>query len=385
MANQGKSSTTVKRQRKPKEFQSLIDFLKKKVEADTEFFIFCHDNPDPDCMASALAAKAIADKYERKSTIVYSGEITHTQNKAMINVLDIKMVRVEDMETEAKEAFEARLKAPNVIIMAVDTSCWNSGNCRSIGRFRDVGIEAPHIVIDHHEPTPASEKAQVYIHKRTGSCASIMLRVLGDLGVKFDNLLATALFLGLMKDTDDMNATHLLDEWDHDANDILRERFDFDTYMRIVNCPRPRTLIDLEGLAKGRYLRQEGNTVISGVGIIKPIYKALLAEICDDMMSHDQVEKCLILGITDDGVVGSSKKLVAAFRNTGDIIDTNAFVQQIFGKEGSGGRKGAGGALIDLGPVLSMTIDGASEEDKVKIFQMILKAYSQRALNEIEV
>lgn len=385
MSNQTKSTTTVKRQRKAKEFQALIDFLKNNVKAETEFFIFCHDNPDPDCMASALAAKTIADKYDRKSTIIYSGEITHTQNKAMINVLDIKMLRVDELESGAKEALEARLKAHTALIMAVDTSCWLSGNCRAATMLRDVEISVPHIVIDHHEQTTVAQSAPVYIHRKTGSCSSIMLRVLKDLGIKFDNLLATALFLGLMKDTDDMNATHILDEWDHDANEALRERFDFETYMRIVNCPRPRTLIDLEGLAKGRYLTQNGNTVISGVGIIKPVYRALLAEICEDMMSHDLVEKCLILGITDDGVAGSSKKLVAAFRNTGDIIDTNAFVQQVFGKEGSGGRKGAGGALIDLGPVFSMVIDKASQEEKENIFSLILHAYTQKALNEIEV
>lgn len=385
MSNENKSTTGVKRQRKIKEFQSLIDFLKNNVKDDTEFFIFCHDNPDPDCMASALAVKAIAEKYGKKSTIVYSGEITHTQNKAMINVLDIKMVRIEEIDSESKESLEKRLKSTSALIVAVDTSCWLSGNCRVAAFFKDTEIKTPHIVFDHHEQTPVAQGAPIYIHRKTGSCSSIMLRVLKDLGIKFENNLATALFLGLMKDTDDMNSTHILDEWDHDANETLRERFDFETYMRIVNCPRPRTLIDLEGLAKGRYLSQNENTVISGVGIIKPVYRALLAEICEDMMSHDLVEKCLILGITDDGVAGSHKKLVAAFRNTGDIIDTNAFIQQVFGKEGSGGRKGAGGAMIDLGPVLSMMIDKASDKEKENIFSLILHAYTQKALNEIEV
>lgn len=386
-SNQSKTAIPVSKikEKKGKEFQNLIDFLKKTITEESEFFIFCHDNPDPDCMASALGIQNIGKKYGLKTTIIYGGEITHTQNKSMINVMDIKMVRVEDLEEKAKESLEKRLKSDKAILFLIDTSCWNFGNCKSISKFKNIQIESPHIIIDHHERSNINEKSSIDIHRNTGSCSSIVLKILLDIGVPIDSLLATALFLGLMKDTDEMNATHMLDEWDYEANEYLRGKFDFDTYMRIINCPKPRTLINLEGLAKGKYLVQQGNTVISGVGIIKPIYRSLLAEICEDMMSHDQIQKCLIIGISDDGVFGSSKTLVASFRNTGDVIDSDSFIKQIFGKEGSGGRKGAAGASIDLGHVFSMVMDESSEQEREEIFEMVLKTYTKKVLDQIEV
>lgn len=58
----------------------------------TEINIVCHNNPDPDCLASALALGRIAaaagiDEHH----IFYSGDISHQQNRAFVNLIDIDL------------------------------------------------------------------------------------------------------------------------------------------------------------------------------------------------------------------------------------------------------------------------------------------------------
>ena len=58
----------------------------------SEINIVCHNNPDPDCLASALALGRIAATAgidERH--ILYSGEISHQQNRAFVNLLNVDL------------------------------------------------------------------------------------------------------------------------------------------------------------------------------------------------------------------------------------------------------------------------------------------------------
>ena len=70
------------------EAQSLHGRL---VEGE-ELTIVCHDNPDPDCLASAIALGRIAAAAgidERR--ILYSGSVSHPQNRAFVNLLDVDL------------------------------------------------------------------------------------------------------------------------------------------------------------------------------------------------------------------------------------------------------------------------------------------------------
>jgi len=70
------------------EAQSLHGRL---VEGE-ELTIVCHDNPDPDCLTSAIALGRIAAAAgidERR--ILYSGSVSHPQNRAFVNLLDVDL------------------------------------------------------------------------------------------------------------------------------------------------------------------------------------------------------------------------------------------------------------------------------------------------------
>lgn len=52
--------------------------------------------PDPDAISSALAHQMIAARYQIECDIAYDGLISHHENVALVELLDISMVRVGD-------------------------------------------------------------------------------------------------------------------------------------------------------------------------------------------------------------------------------------------------------------------------------------------------
>src|SRR6056297_2545975 len=81
--------------------QQLYDLLGEGSELN----IVCHNNPDPDCLASALALGRIAATAGiDEQRILYSGEISHQQNRAFVNLLDIDLKPYEAPEVTDRPA-----------------------------------------------------------------------------------------------------------------------------------------------------------------------------------------------------------------------------------------------------------------------------------------
>jgi len=56
----------------------------------TRVFVLCHNNPDPDTLASAYGfSYLLQKKFNIKSLIGYGGALTRAENKAMVNRLRI--------------------------------------------------------------------------------------------------------------------------------------------------------------------------------------------------------------------------------------------------------------------------------------------------------
>ena len=73
--------------------------LASVLETAETLAIVCHDNPDPDCLASALALEAIAtDRTVESVTIAYGGDISHQQNRAFVNMLEIDLEHLKETD-----------------------------------------------------------------------------------------------------------------------------------------------------------------------------------------------------------------------------------------------------------------------------------------------
>ena len=64
--------------------------------------IVLHENPDPDCIASAMGMSKLLRTWtsEIRCTYLYSGEIAHPQNKTFVNVLNIGLTNISELEKE---------------------------------------------------------------------------------------------------------------------------------------------------------------------------------------------------------------------------------------------------------------------------------------------
>jgi len=71
---------------------STVHDLHQILADGSELNIVCHNNPDPDCLASALALGRIAaDAGIDERHILYSGDISHQENRAFVNLLEIDL------------------------------------------------------------------------------------------------------------------------------------------------------------------------------------------------------------------------------------------------------------------------------------------------------
>ncbi|KYH23755.1 manganese-dependent inorganic pyrophosphatase [Halalkalicoccus paucihalophilus] len=118
----------------------------------SEINIVCHNNPDPDCLASALALGRIAAEAGIDAHhILYSGDISHQQNRAFVNLLDIDLNRFEPAAVQDRPA--------DSLLAFVDHAVPGANNYIPQGTPVD-------IVIDHH---PAEDIDAQFVDHR-GRC-----------------------------------------------------------------------------------------------------------------------------------------------------------------------------------------------------------------------
>jgi len=86
--------------RKIKKFKKILESVK-----GGKLGIFTHDNPDPDAISSAFALKEIAKRFGIEADIIYYGEILHQENRAMVNLLEIPLLRGDEVDLSKYKKF----------------------------------------------------------------------------------------------------------------------------------------------------------------------------------------------------------------------------------------------------------------------------------------
>jgi len=341
-----------------RDVQSLVDLFDSNKKENVA--IICHDQPDPDCLASAMAVKAIADFHGIKASIYYGGEIPYTQNSVMMNVLNISAIKLEadeGNEDESTQQLKAALEQSYIIV--VDTSCF-FGKENNIGAFQFIPKDKqPDLVIDHHAVNNAINCP--YIHKSYGSCSTIMYEVLRELDISISKDLATGLYLGISTDTADLKSEGTTEN-DRVALDELRKMMDVEILRKIYDYPKPLALLELRKRAYNSYIICGNNLIIANVGIINPQQRALLAILCEEILGIESVDSVMVIGVVDEGLE-KPKFLISSFRTQVLAINVSQFIHKVFGKKHGGGRRGAGASKVPLEQMLCSAIDFAKRQD----------------------
>jgi nanoRNase/pAp phosphatase (c-di-AMP/oligoRNAs hydrolase) len=205
--------------------------------------VLMHPGPDPDAMSCALAVADLAERKDTESTLYYSGQIRHHENRAFQTVLDATFEQIE----RAGEITEEE-------IVLVDHNTPRG--------FSNAELVEPVAVVDHH---PGNGTGTEFTDVRTeaGACATILSEYFESLDhaavppeevSELDSTtgrlmpwLSTALLYGIQSDTNHL--TNGCTAAEFDAAAYLYGGIDEDKLDRIANPDMDAESLDVKARA----------------------------------------------------------------------------------------------------------------------------------------
>ena len=321
------------------------------VEVPEQIAIFTHRSPDPDAMAAAMGMQwLLQKKFGLSSTIFQEGEVSHPQNKTMVNILGVQMVRAEDFDEE---------KFSKVII--VDATTKNS-------------IQKADVIIDHHRVSLDQETSCVHIEP-VGAASTLIYEYISGLELAFeedqDQTIATALFLGIRSDTQELIGETTTDR-DFKAFQELTQSINRKKLSGVLTYPLPVYFFELERELGRQENMAVGHACFAGcVGIITPAKRDSLPMLSEKMVRMDGVDTAIIFAIVGD-------HLEASVRSQNASLDVGSFCQSLFGKSFAGGKLGSGAARVPLG---IFNLEGSPDEIRDELWTALKKQIFHRILH----
>ena len=311
--------------------------------------IILHSNPDPDCIGAAMGLDKLLRSWNPniKCSYLYSGEISHSQNKTLVNVLNIPLVDIDEARQEDEEDHI------NITVDVIPERCLKPE-------------EECLMAIDHHRND--TKRAKITDIRNIGSTSTIIWEYLRNANVEFDKTddldmaVATALLVGIKTDTADFISETTTD-LDWQASQYLMEYVDRSKLSSIVNYSYPAYQFELRSkLDDADNVRSDNGVFAGGLGFISPAKRDILPTMADERYRVEGIDTAFVFAIVGEYIEVS-------IRTVGLSVDVNTLCHKIFGKEYAGGKQGAGAAKIPLG-FLSININ-APEEVKVKMWDAV--------------
>jgi nanoRNase/pAp phosphatase (c-di-AMP/oligoRNAs hydrolase) len=288
---------------------------------------FCiKGSPDPDSIASSFALLNYYKSLGGDGKIYHEDYVSHSANKAMINILDIQL-------TEKPNAIQEEYY---VICDHADPSI--EASCKSKCLLH----------IDHHKSEALAVEnvpLNYFIEYDAGACSSIVTRLLDDVdffasGDSQLSSMATALCYGIKTDTDNFDGAR---EKDWEAMSTLSQFKNKDSLQKMTKSRISAQTSDVLKTALS-HEKTEQNWLYAGVGFLQETYRDSIALVADEMLRRQGIDNVLVYGIIEresgSTVEGSIRSIDAGF-------EMDSFVKQF--SDNSGGRKYKGGFQIPLG------------------------------------
>ena len=311
--------------------------------------VVCHNNPDPDTLASAMALEEIARETGVGDVdVLYSGTISHQQNRAFVNLLDFDLNAFSVDELEAAD-----------LVAFVDHSVPGANNEVPEGTLVD-------IVIDHHSADGIDAD---YVDHRAGigATATIMTEYLAELDLLTSDALATALMFAIRRET--LTFLRGATNSEFAAAERLHPRLDLDLLRQLAHPAISESTIDaISDAIDNRTVR--GSTLLSHTGWTTE--RDAIPQAADYLSEVEGVETCVVFGLIDDAVELSA-------RSTDSRVHVGHVLDAAFSDVGSaGGHRQMAGGHIPLG----LFADLAGDDDElVEMVERIVSKRLGRQLN----
>ncbi len=290
-------------------------------DVDGKLGIFMHDNPDPDAIASAVALEQMAAAVGTEAETCYFGAISHQENRAFVNLLelDLRNVALDDDLSEFAGFALVDHSSPGVNDQLPP----------------ETQID---VVIDHHPPNHPVEARFVDLRSDVGATSSLLADHLKHLGIDPAERVATGLLYGIRVDTKDF--TREVSKADFEAAAFLLPHADTTTLERVESPSiSPDTFETISRAIRNREL--DGTVLASCVGALSD--RDALAQAADRLLNMEGVSVTLVFGFMDGTVYVSA-------RARGTDVDLGETMRAAFGQIGSaGGHADMAGAQIPLG------------------------------------
>jgi nanoRNase/pAp phosphatase (c-di-AMP/oligoRNAs hydrolase) len=311
-----------------------------------------HDNPDPDAIASALALARIARfAGADRVTLCYGGTISHQQNRAFVNLLDVDL---RPLETVDLGTFDA--------VAFVD----HATPGRNVGVPADTEVD---VVIDHHPAEEPVDAAFVDRRDDYGATATILVEYLRDLGIEPDERLAAALQFAIHRERLDFIRGPTSE--DYRAASSLHEQSDDDLLDRLYGSAFSGATLDAIGEAI-RTRTKRGSTLVSSVGRTRE--RDALPQAADYLLNLEGVDTVLVFGLVGDAIAMSA-------RSIDPRVDLGRVLVAAFGDAGeAGGHHDMAGARLPLG-ILADPDDETDEE----LLNLVSRRVRRRFLDAMNI
>lgn len=288
-------------------------------------------SPDPDSIASSLALLSFYQEMGGDGKLFYDSYISHSSNKAMINILGIQMERVKFSDLDSLYKHYTVVDYNNPVIDGIDCS-----KCI--------------LHIDHHKESSKEETKTNKLHHaqlidlEAGACSSIITRLLDQeeffQKAPSSSRVATALAYGIRSDTDNLDSASPKD-WD--AMRTLAQFYSKDEMKQLTRARiTPQTA---EVLKKALLAEKEiQNWLFASVGFLQESYRDSIAVVADELMKRASISSVLVYGIIEKG--DGTFMVDASVRSVDSGVDLDAFTRSF--SPSAGGRKYKGGFQIPL-------------------------------------
>jgi nanoRNase/pAp phosphatase (c-di-AMP/oligoRNAs hydrolase) len=285
------------------------------------FIVLPHDNPDPDALASAATLRYIArELLGKNASIALGGFVGRAENRAMIRYLNIPLVPVGELP----------LADPASIVALVDTQPGRKNN--SFPRDAE-----PAIVIDHHPPSVAVDRlAFADLREGYGATSTILTEYLMDSRLTVETKVATALFYGIMSETQDLGRE--ASEADMAATHFLYSHTNKRRLSKIENARVPREYFRgfLTAIEEAVIYDK---VIISVLGDVR--YPDMVAEMADFLLRLDEVEWAAAIGHYENA-------LYVSLRTTNRDVNAGQILQKVLGSDHAGGHDMIAGGRIPV-------------------------------------
>lgn len=296
--------------------------LLEVFERPGPLIILPHDNPDPDALASAAALKYLARHLlDRDSIIAVAGLVGRAENRAMLRYLNIGLVPVA----------EVALDDPQAIVALVDTQPGRRNNSLPARVI-------PAIVIDHHPAyAPTDGVAFSDLREDYGATSSILTEYLMDPRIVVEGKIATALFYGIMAETQDLGREE--SPADLEACHFLYPYTNKRRLAKIENARVPREYFRVFCDAMQAATVYD-RVVVSVLDDVR--YPDMVAEVADFLLRLEDVEWSAAIAYYDGG-------LYVSLRTTQRDANAGETLRGVIGSDHAGGHDMIAGGRIEVG------------------------------------